>query len=141
AHTLLGAVELMQGVQMLQQQLLLPDQAGLGRYLAMAQIVFDLAEDPGPALGSAADHDRVGSGVLQNLSGLLRGIDIPVGEQRDANGLADFGDGVIFGLAGIQLAAGATMYRKGLDTALLGYAGHPHAIAAVFVPASADLQG
>src|SRR5690606_19935427 len=68
AQTLLGAVQPVQGVQMLQQQPLLPGRAGLGRYLAMAQIVFDLAEDPGPALGRPTYHDRVGPGVLQNLS-------------------------------------------------------------------------
>src|SRR5690606_1314300 len=117
AHTLLGAVELVQGVQMLQQQLLLPGQAGLGRSLAMAQMVSDVAEDPGPARGRATCDDGVGAGVLQNLAGVLRGVESPVGKQWNAEGLSDFGDGVIFGSAGIQLVAGATMNRKGLNAA------------------------
>ena len=69
------------------------------------EVVFDLAEDPGAALGGAADHDGIGAGSFQHELGFLRRRDVAVGDQGDTDSLAHGGDGVVFGIAGV--AAGA----------------------------------
>ena len=72
AHALLFAVEGVQRVQVLEQDR--PHLGGgrRGQQFAGGQVVGDLAEDPRPALGGAADHHRVGAGVAQHLGGALR---------------------------------------------------------------------
>ena len=73
------------------------------RCFARAQVVVDLAENPGTALGRPADHDRVGASVIQDAPGLFRRVDIAIGDQRDFQLGADGADSVIFRLARIAV--------------------------------------
>src|SRR5690606_8855599 len=69
AYALFQTIKFLQGVEMGQQQGLLPRQPGRRQMFTVTQVVIDLTEDPGAALGSAADHHRVGTGMVEDLSG------------------------------------------------------------------------
>ncbi len=70
----------------------------------------------------------------------MRRIDVAVGKHRNRHRLLDGGDGVVFGLAGIQVGAGAPVHCQRRDAGLFGDAGDGRAILVLAVPAGADLQ-
>ena len=47
----------------------------------------DLADEPGPAQGGAADHHAGGAGGAQQRRGVLERADIAIGDHRDVDGL------------------------------------------------------
>jgi len=49
------------------------------------QVMLDLAKQPRPALSGAADHQAIGAGLPQHLAGLLRRVDVAVGDHRNAD--------------------------------------------------------
>ncbi len=126
---------------MSEQQLAHPGRRRRRQQPPGCQIVVNFAKDPGPPLGRAADHQAIGTRVLQHLRSLVRRVDVAVGDHRDAHGLLDGADGVVFGSAGVTAGAGAAVHRQGLDTGPLGELRDVHAVAVVRIPAGADLQG
>ena len=56
---------------MAEQDVFLLGQAGRGGALARGQIMRDLRQEPGAAIGAAADHHAIGAGAAQRLGGLL----------------------------------------------------------------------
>ena len=109
------AVERVQILDMAQQHAV--DFIDLGRRQLRAgvQIVLDLAENPRPALRRAADHDGIGAGVFEHVSGFFRRGDVAVGDHRDRNRLLHRRDGVVFGIAGVDAGARAAMHGERLD--------------------------
>jgi hypothetical protein len=89
----------------------------------------DLAKNPRIALRGATDHQAVGAGLFKHLGGLLRGLDVAVGEHRDAHRRADGGDGGVLGLAAEALRACAAVHRQRGDARVLGDARDVHAVA------------
>ena len=108
--------------------------------LAGCQIMADLAEYPRPALRSAADHDRIGPGVFEHLLGLLRRVDVAVGDDRNAHCGLYRGDGVVLGMSRVGASAGAAVHGQRLDARALGDARDCERIFMLRVPAGADLQ-
>src|SRR5450756_1377643 len=104
------------------------------------EVVLDLAEDPRPALRCAADHDAVGLGVIEHVLGFLRRADVAVRNHRQARGAFDFGDGVVFGVAGVAAGARAPVDRQQLDAAFRGDARDGQGVLVVLVPAGAELE-
>src|SRR5690606_27939782 len=123
AHAGALTVESVVIFQVAQQMLAQFAVGGRGQMGAVRQVVGYFAEDPGPSLGGAADHDGVGSSVIQDAAGLLRRVDVAVGDQRDADFPADFPERVVFGLPCVQVAAGAAVQRQGGNAAVFSQAG------------------
>src|SRR6185503_15534920 len=91
-------------------------------------------------LGGAADHDRVGAGIFQDVFRLLGRADVAVGDDRDRVRLLHGADGVVFRVAVVHARARAPVHGQGLDAVLLGDAGDRERGAVVLVPAGADLE-
>ena len=104
------------------------------------EVMRDLAEDPWPALRSAADHHCVGPGVIQHEFRALRRIDIAVCDHRNAYRCLHRGNRVVFGQAGVLLIAGAAVHRERCDAATFCDARDAQRVAMFAIPASADLQ-
>src|SRR6478672_12565919 len=83
----LVAVEGVQVMQVPHQHLADLHHGGRCELGAGLEIVVDLAEYPGTPLRGAADHDRVGAGVFEDVPGLLGGVDVAVGDHRDRDRL------------------------------------------------------
>ena len=104
------------------------------------QKMFDLAEQPGAALRGAPDHERVGPGGVEHLTGFFRRDDVAVGDHRNVRGGLDGGNRVVFGMTGIAAGACAAMHGERPDARLLGDGEDRQGVAVGLVPAGADLQ-
>ena len=103
--------------------------------------MVDLAENPRSSLGGPTDQQGIHPGLLDDFPGLLRRIDVAIGEHRYRHGLLDRRDGLVLRLPGVQVGAGPAMYRKSLDPRLFGEPRDADAVTVVPVPAGPDLQG
>ncbi|MNG09735.1 hypothetical protein D3C84_931650 [compost metagenome] len=100
----------------------------------------NLAEDPRPPLRRTADQQGIGASGGEYLLGLVRRIDVAIGEHRNGYRLLDRGDGVVLGVAGVKVGAGASMYCQCLDPGLFGNLCHRQAVFVRPVPSCADFQ-
>ena len=107
----------------------------------MGQIVVHLTEDPGASLGGAADHHRVGARLRQDVPGLLGGIDVAVGHDRNAHGGLHLGNGGVVDRAVVAAGAAAAMHGDHHGTGRFGGARQRHRIAVIGVDAGTHLDG
>ncbi len=140
AHAHVFAVERMQLLQVVEQDCCHLGQRWLGQRCATAQLRGDLAEDPGAALGGAADHDGVGAGRRQHGAGARGAVDVAIGDDRDAHGRLHRRHRVVLGLAVEVVLAAAAVHRQRRDAGGFGDAGDGERVAAGARVAGADLQ-
>mmetsp|Transcript_46805 Transcript_46805/g.110132 ORF Transcript_46805/g.110132 Transcript_46805/m.110132 type:complete len:438 (-) Transcript_46805:248-1561(-) len=140
AHAAEFAVQAVVVVQMLGEHVARFGHRGGRQAFARRQEVGHLAEDPRPALGRPADHQRVGAGVGQHLARLLGRIDVAVGDDRDGQRCLHRRNRVVFGQALVALLAGAPMHRQHRNAGGLEQARQPQRIALLGAPAGAHLQ-
>src|SRR4029453_14536110 len=76
------------------------------------QVMADLAEHPGPALGGPADHHGIRLRVIKDLPYLFRRAYVAVGNYRYRRLALDRRDGLVLRLAGEAAGAGAAVYRE-----------------------------
>ncbi len=100
----------------------------------------DLAEDPGPALCRATDHDGVGAGELEHALRLFGRRDIAIGDDRNADCSLDRADRVVLDGADVRTGASAAVHRNGADTRTLRDPRNGKRIPVVRVGARADLE-
>ena len=125
---------------MLQQQPAQLGHQGRGHVLARGQEVRDLAEDPWPALGGAADHHGIGARVGEHVARLLGAGDVAIGHHGHAHRRLDGSDGVVLGKALVTLLARAAVHGEHLYAHLLEAAGQHHGVPVRVAPAGAHLQ-
>ena len=114
---------------------------GRGRKLcAGVQVMPDLTENPGVALRGPADHQAFSPGVFKHFQGLLRCLDIAVGEHGDGDRFADRTDRFVFCLAFEAVRAGSAVYGQGRNTRVFRHPGDFNAIAHGGVGAGSDFQ-
>ncbi len=118
------SIEGVQFVQMVHQHAAYLGYRRRRRAFAGGEVVCDLAEDPGPALGRAPDHDRIGAGVVENALRLLRAVDVAVGYHRDTDLRLDRSDGCVLRLARETAGARTAMHRQRADAGRLSDPGH-----------------
>lgn len=90
---------------------------------------------------SSADHHGVNAGIVEDIPGFLRAVDVTIGDNRNRYGLLNRPDRVVLRFALVEAGTGTTMHGKGRDTAIFGDSGDLHAIAVIRIPSCADLQG
>src|SRR6056300_498969 len=134
------AVEGMKFLQMAYSDLMPLLCRGSGEVAAIFQEALNLAEYPGAALRSAADHQCVRARVTEDMLRALRRIDIAIGNNGDSHCLFDCGDGVVFHCALEAALTGSPMDGEKLNTAVLGYFGDFDTIAGLGTPAGADFK-
>src|SRR5438128_2163015 len=79
--------------------------------LPAVEIVTDLAENPGPPLRRAADHERVCSGTLEYQAGFFRRIDVTIGDDRNPYRQFDRADRIVFDRANVGALPRSAMHR------------------------------
>ena len=141
AHAHVVAVEVMQRVEVFEQDGFAFIQRRPGQRGAGGQVMIDFAENPGPALRGAADEQAVGARVGQYIGGLAGRVDVAVGEDRNADRLLDLGNGVVLGLALVQVGPRPTVDGQRLNAGIFGNACDGDAVAVIPVPPGTDLQG
>jgi len=105
------------------------------------EIVADLAEDPRPSLRRAADHQRVGAGVVEHAPRALGRVDVAVGDDRYRHRRLHRPYGVVVDRAGVAAGARAAVHAsaripassaiRAMRTALRRPASHPVRILSV----------
>src|SRR5690606_22050263 len=63
-----------------------------------------------------------------------------IGDDRNREAVFDFAYGVVFGVALVEVAAGAAMQSQSGDADILGQAGNTNSIARLRIPAGAGLE-
>jgi hypothetical protein len=81
ADTTRSAVQAVEVLQMLQDDLLHPIVSRGRGPETRAQVVIDLPKETWAALRRSADHDSIGARVVQHQTGLLRAVDVTIGDQ------------------------------------------------------------
>src|SRR5690242_6684789 len=111
------------------------------KFFAGGQIMSNLAEDPGPPLSGATDHDPVGTRVLQHVLRFLGSGDVAVCNHGQARRFLELADRVVLGLARKSAGARAAVQRQQLYAAFLGDSRDFEGVFAGQVPAGAELEG
>src|SRR6516225_8970329 len=93
--TALLAVERVERIQMLQDNITQLNTQKCGRRISLVQVGVDSAKDPWRSMARAADHYSVRAGEIKYLECFLRRVDVAVGEHRDANLRLDVADRVV----------------------------------------------
>ena len=82
----------------------------------MFGVMFQIAEEPRPALCAAPYHDAVGGGLFEDGGGFLRRSDIAVDPNGDVQTAFGFGNQFVTRFAFVHLRACAAVDGKGCDT-------------------------
>ena len=90
---------------------------------AVREEMGNLAENPGPALRGAADHDRIGACFRQHPLRLLGRVDVAVGDHRNRDRLFDGADRSIFNRTGEGARARPAMHGQREDPGVLAQYG------------------
>ena len=122
-HSVVTAVETVQRVQVATQRIEFFRQWRITWILVSIQKTTDTPQQPGLSLSRPTDHDGIGPCGLQDPPGMLRGIDITVGDHWDRYCRLDLGDGVIVDGAMVFALPAAAMNGQCPDTGLLGNTG------------------
>src|SRR5438552_566772 len=109
-------------------------------YTGADGIMIDFAEDPGPPLSRATDHDPVGARVLEHVLRFLGSSDVAVCHHGQARRPFDFADRVVLGPAREAAGAGAAVQGQQLHAAVFGDPRDLQSVLVVQVPPRAELQ-
>ena len=101
----------------------------------MAQPLDDLPDQPGPAVAAAANHDAISSRLVQCLVHFVEASYVAIGDDRNADPLFHFSNGVVFGLAHVLIATRAAMNGDEADAGGLGDARNRRRVACGAIPA------
>lgn len=115
----------------------------LGRRQLGARLkkMTDFPENPESSLHSSAEHHGVDTGIVEDIPGFLRVVDVAIGDNRNRYGLLNSPDRVVIRFAPLEAGTGTTMHGEGRDTVISGDSGDLHVIAVTRIPSCADLQG
>src|SRR5699024_7741074 len=113
---------------------------GAGKGFLVPQEMIDFTENPGTTLGSPAHHDGIRASVIEYVAGFFGAVDIAVCDQGDVEDGTERPDGVVFGLAPIEVAPGSPVHSQGGNADILSHPGNLGRIARAGIPAGADLE-
>src|SRR5712692_9162241 len=102
--------------------------------------MLDLAEDPGPPLSRATDHDPVGTRVLEHMLRFLGCRDVAVCHYGQARRSFDFADRVVLRPAREAAGARAAVQGQQLHAAVFGDLRDVQSVLVAHVPTGAELQ-
>ena len=101
----------------------------------------NLAKYPRAPLRGTANHDSIAASVCENKFGFLGRINVTIRRHRNIYALLYGTNGVVFGCAVVEIAAGSAVYGERLYAALLGDARNTERVLVLPVPTSTYLQG
>ena len=108
--------------------------------LARAQVVRELAENPGIALRGPADHDGLAARDFADAVEVVIRPHIAIRDDGDADRAAHFADFFPVRMAAVKLLARAAVHRDGIDACRLGAFRQVHDVDGALVPADAHLD-
>src|SRR5258708_13762937 len=98
-----------------------------------------LAEDRRPALGGAADRDRVRPGVFEHPLRLLRRLDVALGDYRDGHRALHPANDVVLRVAVVHAGPRAAVHGERADAVIFRELRLTQVVSIVLFPASAYL--
>ena len=99
ARSQIGTVKLVQIGDMLVHQGANLFPVGRRQLGARFKKMADFPENPGSSLRSTADHHGVDTGIVEDIPGFLRAIDVAIGDNRNRYGLLNRPDSVVLRFA------------------------------------------
>ena len=114
---------------------------GWWKLLPGIQEMSYFAENPGVSLRSPPNHQAVGSGIFQHLSGVLHGHDIAVGKDRDIHCLANSADRLVFGLTFETVRTRSAMHGESSNTCLFRHLCDLDAVSCPWIGPGSDFEG
>src|ERR1700722_16266377 len=134
------AVELIQRFEVLKNDLCLACAQEWRGDILICQIRIDITKNPWCTLCGAPDHYSFCTGEIKYCKGLLRRVDITVGDHRYAQLTARAAHRLVFCAAAKKIGACAAMHAEGRDATVLRKSCNPCRIAPARVHAGAYLE-